>query len=122
MAPPHPQAVPEHAAGAHPLRPRVLPLSIAPGYAGAATDFSLDIAPGENIAFVGPSGAGKSTTFQLLLRFYDPPSGRGLIDGIDIAQARPEDVRQRIGLVPQETVLFGASARENIRYGRPDAT
>ena len=88
----------------------------------ALDHFSLDIRPGETVAFVGPSGAGKSTTFQLLLRFYDPLTGRILIDGVDIKQARPEDVRARIGLVPQETVLFGASARENIRYGRPDAT
>jgi ATP-binding cassette subfamily B protein len=84
--------------------------------------FTLEIRPGENVAFVGPSGAGKSTTFQLLLRFYDPASGRIFIDGVNIAEARPEDVRARIGLVPQETVLFGATARENIRYGRPDAT
>ncbi|HEY6644242.1 ABC transporter transmembrane domain-containing protein [Povalibacter sp.] len=84
--------------------------------------FALDIRPGETVAFVGPSGAGKSTTFQLLLRFYDPVSGRIVIDGVDITRARPEDVRQRIGLVPQETVLFGASARENIRYGRPTAS
>ncbi len=88
----------------------------------ALHDFTLDIQPGENVAFVGPSGAGKSTTFQLLLRFYDPAAGRIVVDGVDIAHARPEDVRQRIGLVPQETVLFGASARENIRYGRPGAT
>jgi ATP-binding cassette subfamily B protein len=84
--------------------------------------FSLVIEPGENVAFVGPSGAGKSTTFQLLLRFYDPASGSITIDGVDISQARPEDVRARIGLVPQDTVLFGATARENIRYGRPGAT
>jgi ATP-binding cassette, subfamily B, bacterial len=88
----------------------------------ALHDFTLPIQPGENIAFVGPSGAGKSTTFQLLLRFYDPASGRVLIDGLDISQANPEDIRARIGLVPQETVLFGTSARENIRYGRPSAT
>ncbi len=88
----------------------------------ALDQFSLSIAPGETVAFVGPSGAGKSTTFQLLLRFYDPGSGRVLVDGVDIAQADPEQVRQRIGLVPQDTVLFGATARENIRYGRPDAT
>ena len=88
----------------------------------ALDQFSLSIAPGETVAFVGPSGAGKSTTFQLLLRFYDPGSGRVLIDGVDIAKADPQQVRQRIGLVPQDTVLFGATARENIRYGRPDAT
>jgi ATP-binding cassette subfamily B protein len=84
--------------------------------------FTLEIKAGENLAFVGPSGAGKSTTFQLLLRFYDPAAGRILIDGVDIAQADPQAVRTRIGLVPQETVLFGASARENIRYGRPTAS
>src|SRR5690606_32677614 len=88
----------------------------------ALDHFSLHIRPGETVAFVGPSGAGKSTTFQLLLRFYDPASGRIVIDGVDIAQAAPEEVRRRIGLVPQETVLFGATARENIRYGRPEAT
>ena len=88
----------------------------------ALDDFSLDIEPGEKIAFVGPSGAGKTTTFQLLMRFYDPQSGRVLVDGVDIKAARPEDVRGRIGIVPQETVVFGASARENIRFGRPDAT
>lgn len=88
----------------------------------ALDDFHLDIAPGETVAFVGPSGAGKSTVFQLLLRFYDPSAGRILIDGVDIALADPSAVRARIGLVPQETVIFGASARENIRYGRPGAT
>jgi ATP-binding cassette subfamily B protein len=88
----------------------------------ALSDFTLEIAPGERIAFVGPSGAGKSTTFQLLLRFYDPQAGRILIDGVDIAQARPEDVRGRIAVVPQETVIFGDTARENIRFGRPEAT
>jgi ATP-binding cassette subfamily B protein len=88
----------------------------------ALDDFHVEIAPGETVAFVGPSGAGKSTAFQLLLRFYDPSAGRILIDGVDIAQARAEDVRARVGLVPQETMIFGASARENIRYGRPDAS
>ena len=88
----------------------------------ALDDFDLTIAPGETVAFVGPSGAGKSTVFQLLLRFFDPGSGRILIDGVDIAAADPQAVRARIGLVPQETMIFGASARENIRYGRPGAS
>jgi ATP-binding cassette subfamily B protein len=90
--------------------------------APALDGFTLSVAPGETVAFVGPSGAGKSTTFQLLLRFYDPAEGRVLIDGVDIARADPEQVRRAIGLVPQDTVLFGASARDNIRYGRPDAS
>jgi ATP-binding cassette subfamily B protein len=88
----------------------------------ALDGFDLVVRPGETVAFVGPSGAGKSTTFQLLLRFYDPASGRILIDGVDVAQADPLEVRSRIGLVPQDTVLFAASARENIRYGRPGAS
>jgi ATP-binding cassette subfamily B protein len=88
----------------------------------ALTDFTLDIRQGERIAFVGPSGAGKSTTFQLLLRFYDPQQGRILIDGVDVAKADPRDVRARIAVVPQETVIFGDTALGNIRFGRPDAT
>ena len=87
----------------------------------ALEDFSLDIEPGETVAIVGPSGAGKSTSFQMLLRFYDPQSGHIEIDGIDIAQLSPTALRQQIGLVPQDTVLFGDSARENIRYGKPEA-
>jgi ATP-binding cassette subfamily B protein len=102
----------EHVKFRYPSRPE----------AAALEDFTLTIEPGETVAFVGPSGAGKSTTFQLLLRFYDPVAGRLLIDGVDIARAVPEQVRKLIGLVPQDTVLFGASARENIRYGRPDAS
>jgi ATP-binding cassette subfamily B protein len=90
--------------------------------AKALDGFDLAVRPGETVAFVGPSGAGKSTTFQLLLRFYDPESGRILIDGVDLARADPAAVRSRIGLVPQDTVLFAASARENIRYGRPGAS
>ncbi len=88
----------------------------------ALSGINLDIRPGERIAFVGPSGAGKSTTFQLLLRFYDPQQGRILIDDVDIAQADPRDVRERIAVVPQETVIFGDTALGNIRFGRPGAT
>jgi ATP-binding cassette subfamily B protein len=121
VAPGHPVRLPEAGRGAirfehvsfrYPSRPET----------AALADFDLAIAPGETLAFVGPSGAGKSTTFQLLLRFYDPEAGRVLVDGIDISLTDPRALRERIGLVPQETMLFAASARENIRYGRPGAT
>jgi len=82
---------------------------------------SLAIAPGETVAVVGPSGAGKSTLLQLALRFYDPQEGRVLLDGVDLRDADPAAIRSRIALVPQETVIFAASARDNIRYGRWDA-
>ncbi len=88
----------------------------------ALDDFSLEIQAGETVAIVGPSGAGKSTSFQLLLRFYEAASGRILIDDSDISRLDPLELRQQIGLVPQETVLFGESALENIRYGRPEAS
>ena len=82
---------------------------------------SLAVSPGETVALVGPSGAGKSTVFQLLLRFRDPDGGRITLDGVDLTGADPRAVRQRIGLVPQETVVFADSVLENIRLGRPDA-
>jgi ATP-binding cassette subfamily B protein len=88
----------------------------------ALHDITLDIAPGETLALVGPSGAGKSTMLQLLLRFYDPATGSIELDGINIAHTDPVALRGQIGLVPQDTVLFGTSARENIRYGRPGAS
>ncbi len=88
----------------------------------AIRQFSLDIEPGEHVAFVGPSGAGKSTIFQLLLRFYDPQSGRICIDGVDIHVADPKAVRSLMALVPQDCVIFGDSVESNIRFGRPNAS
>lgn len=115
-APPNPVALPQPARGAlafegvdfhYPSRRDT----------AALADFSLAIAPNETVAIVGPSGAGKSTLFQLAQRFYDPDVGRVLIDGVDIRTADPADVRARIAVVPQETVVFAASARDNLRYG-----
>jgi ATP-binding cassette subfamily B protein len=83
---------------------------------------TIDIQPGETVALVGPSGAGKSTVFQLLQRFYNIQGGRVLVDGVDTAQADPAEVRQRMGIVPQDTMIFAASVLENVRYGRPDAS
>ena len=83
---------------------------------------SFAVKAGEKVAIVGPSGAGKSTLFHLLLRFYDPASGAISLDGVDISDADPREVRGRIALVPQEPVIFATTARENIRFGRPDAS
>ena len=88
----------------------------------ALTHFNLDVKPGETVALVGPSGAGKSTVFQLLLRFYDPKSGSIILDGVPTNALSLQDLRGRIGIVPQDAVIFSANALENIRYGKPDAT
>jgi ATP-binding cassette subfamily B protein len=84
--------------------------------------FNLDVKPGETVAIVGPSGAGKSTLFGLILRFYDPQAGEVRVDGVNAADAALADLRARIALVPQDTVIFSASIFENIRFSRPDAT
>jgi ATP-binding cassette subfamily B protein len=83
---------------------------------------SLTIQPGETVALVGPSGAGKTTIFQLLLRFYDPSSGRITLDGLDLCEMKRSTFRAAMALVPQDPVIFATTARENIRFGRPDAT
>ncbi len=85
-------------------------------------DFSLDVAAGETVALVGPSGAGKSTVLQLLLRFYDVQAGRVEVDGVPVQRVSLAELRQRIGIVPQDSVIFSTSALENIRYGRPSAS
>jgi ATP-binding cassette subfamily B protein len=102
----------EHVAFNYPTRPDT----------PALHDFDLTIAPGETVALVGPSGAGKSTVLALLLRFYDPQSGRITLDGVDLRQLELPELRGAIALVPQETVIFGGSAADNIRFGRQSAS
>ncbi len=120
VEPAEPQALPRPVRGAlrfenvafhYPSRPD----------AAALHDFTLEVHPGETVALVGPSGAGKSTVFSLLLRFYDPQSGRISLDGIDLRALRLAELRGAIALVPQETVIFSGSATDNIRFGRADA-
>ncbi|HVV39879.1 MAG TPA: ABC transporter transmembrane domain-containing protein [Nitrobacter sp.] len=120
VAPASPRALPVPPRGdlaldrvnfAYPARPQVRALD----------DVSFAVKAGEKVAIVGPSGAGKSTLFHLLLRFYDPLSGTISFDGVPVRAVDPRDLRARIALVPQESVVFAASARENIRFGRPDA-
>ena len=96
----------------YPTRPEV----------SALDSFDLVVQPGETLAVVGPSGAGKTTLFQLALRFYDPDSGTVSIDGVDLRRADPAEIRSRIAIVPQETVIFAASARDNLRYGMWEAS
>ena len=88
----------------------------------ALTDFTLDVQPGQTVAIVGPSGAGKTTVFQLLLRMYDPQTGGLLIDGVPCREMALQDLRHRVGIVPQDPVIFSTSALENIRYGKPKAS
>jgi ATP-binding cassette, subfamily B, bacterial len=88
----------------------------------ALSHFSLDVHAGHTVAIVGPSGAGKSTVFQLLLRYYDPQAGCIVLDGVDTRKLALHELRQRVGIVPQDAVIFSSSALDNIRYGRPDAT
>ncbi|MGE0651466.1 MAG: ABC transporter transmembrane domain-containing protein [Alphaproteobacteria bacterium] len=120
-APEHPLPLPEPARGAVAFGAVAFSYPARPDRAALA-DFSLSVAPGERLALVGPSGAGKTTVFQLLLRFYDPQAGRITFDGVELRATDPRAVRARIGLVAQDPVIFSASAAENIRYGRPEAT
>ncbi|MFK7894951.1 MAG: ABC transporter transmembrane domain-containing protein [Myxococcota bacterium] len=88
----------------------------------ALKDFSFRAEPGETVAIVGPSGAGKSTVLRMLMRFYDPDAGTIRVDGVDLRQADPRDLRSHMAIVPQETAIFSETLRENIRYGRPEAS
>jgi ATP-binding cassette subfamily B protein len=101
-----------HVSFAYPGRPGVPVLE----------NLSFRVAPGEKLALVGPSGAGKSTIFQLILRFYDPVSGTITFDGVGLTDTDPAALRSHIAVVPQETIVFAASVRDNIQFGRPDAT
>ena len=121
-SPPHPTAAPVPAAGSSVRFEHItFYYPSRPGQAALA-DFSLDIDPGQTVALVGPSGAGKSTVFQLLLRFYDPSTGRVLKDGVPTRDLALADLRHGIGIVPQDAVIFSSSALENIRYGKPGAS
>ena len=120
-APANPVALPEPPQGSLEFDRVVFHYPTRPETA-ALHDFSLKVEPGETIAVVGPSGAGKSTLFQLAERFYDPDAGVVRLDGVALPEADPAAIRARIAMVPQETVIFAASARDNLRYGRWDAS
>ncbi len=120
-APAHPRPLPV------PPRGEVAIENVTFAYPGrpdmpAVRGLSLRVRPGERVALVGPSGAGKSTVFRLLLRFYDPQGGRVLVDGVDVREADPVEVRARMALVAQDSPLFSGSALDNVRFGREDAT
>ena len=121
VAPAHPAALPEPLQGALRLEDVSFRYPMRPD-SPALEHFNLRVQPGETVALVGPSGAGKSTVFSLLLRFHDPDAGRISIDGVDIRDCDPAQLRERIALVPQQPALFATTARENIRYGRLDAS
>ncbi|MAY19893.1 MAG: ABC transporter [Erythrobacteraceae bacterium] len=120
-APARPEALPVPARGSLSFRNVTFRYPARPE-TPALKDFSLEIEPGETVAIVGPSGAGKSTLFQLVERFYDPQGGTIRLDGVPLTKADPAEIRERIAFVPQDGVLFSANARDNLRYGRWDAS
>jgi len=118
----HPRPLPEpHGGSAVQLRDVQFHYPSRPQHP-ALRHFNLDVQPGETVALVGPSGAGKTTVFQLLLRLYDAQAGTVAIDGVPVREAELQALRQRVGIVPQDSVVFSTTAMENIRYGRTDAT
>jgi len=119
--PERPEKLPDPARGSLSFRNVTFRYPTRPETA-ALRDFTLEVEPGETVAIVGPSGAGKSTIFQLVERFYDPQAGTIRLDGIPLTKADPADIRQRMAFVPQDGVLFSANARDNLRYGRWDAS
>ncbi len=119
-APARPQALPEPPRGGVQFQNVTFSYPTRPDERAIA-DFSLTVEPGETVAIVGPSGAGKSTIFQLAERFYDPQGGTIKLDGVPLTHADPANIRRRIALVPQEGILFAASARDNLRYGAWEA-
>ena len=120
-APANPEALPVPATGSLEFRDVSFRYPTRPGVS-ALNGLSFAVKPGETVAIVGPSGAGKTTIFSLVLRYYDPAEGRILIDGVDLTKADPEEVRRRIAIVPQDVTVFAATARDNIAFGRPDAS
>src|SRR5262252_77647 len=120
-APQRPVALPKQANGAVDFREVSFAYPARPD-ATVLDRLSFRVAPGEKLALVGPSGAGKSTVFQLILRFYDPSSGSISFDGVGLTDVDPLALRSRIALVPQDSIVFATSVRENIQFGRPDAT
>ncbi|MHB1896341.1 MAG: ABC transporter transmembrane domain-containing protein [Metallibacterium sp.] len=120
IAPAQPRALPQPLRGEIAFEAVEFHYSSRPD-APALTRFSLRVRPGETVALVGPSGAGKTTVLQLLLRFYDPQQGRISLDGIDLRELDPSALRSAIAMVPQEAVIFHASAADNIRFGRAEA-
>ncbi len=120
-APPSPRDFPPSSRGAVRFDAVTFAYPARPG-TPALREFSLAVAAGEKLALVGPSGGGKTTVFQLLLRYYDPQSGSVRVDGIDVRETDPRELRRQIALVPQDPVIFAASVLDNVRYGRPEAS